>query len=324
MALILGIDGGGTSCRAWAAEVAPGATSSPPSSFTNQNEEAAAALHVVFRGQSGAANVATTPRQLLKDHIRRATEGCPTPDAVCGCFAGLLTEDDRQRAIACLSDAFPGARYSAYPDYAAAHSASYADVALVAGTGSVVCSRIGGRFVKTGGRGYLLGDVGSAFRFGREAFLHGLLAGREPLERSAFGSDAPSLQTIAAMEAQAIAAIYRAPSPVAELAKHLESFSRDVKAGEPYAQAFLASESKALALQLADHLARFHPALGREEGRPVSVALAGGVWKSGRVFQDALERSWQDFNLGIQVCFVPFKSPPVVGALRLAWELLGA
>lgn len=300
MSVILGIDGGGTACRAWAAE---SPTKAPPST-ADPNQAGAHSFQVVFRGQSGSANVATTAPQAFRDHLRKATQSCPTPDAVCGCFAGLLTGDDRARALDFLSEFFPTARLLALPDYAAAHAASNSDVTLVAGTGSVVCSRVDGKFVKTGGRGYLLGDVGSAFRYGREAFLARLP--KADLER----------------QSESIASIYRAPSPVAELAQSLSLFVADFKAGEAYACEFLEKEARALSGQLSEHLHGFHKNLIDNGGHLITVSLAGGVWKSSGVFQAALELGWQDFNLGVQVCFAQLKGPPVVGALRLAEELL--
>src|SRR5947209_1700823 len=54
---------------------------------------------VIFRGQSGPANLATTGDDQVKKNLELSLRGCPAADYVCGCFAGLLTESDRRRAV---------------------------------------------------------------------------------------------------------------------------------------------------------------------------------------------------------------------------------
>ena len=125
MAVFLGLDCGGSSCRAVAVNTS------------------GAILH---QGQAGPANLANTPPGRLQNHLYRATENSPAPDFVCGCFAGLLTADDRSRANDILARTFPSAKVRSEPDYYAALMASEdADVCVVAGTGSVVCSLVNGK-----------------------------------------------------------------------------------------------------------------------------------------------------------------------------------
>ena len=61
------------------------------------------------------------------------------------------------------------------PDYVAAFLAAPpdSDLCIVAGTGSVVCSRaVDGSFLISGGRGWILGDHGGAARLGQAALEH--------------------------------------------------------------------------------------------------------------------------------------------------------
>ena len=83
MGVYVGLDCGGSSCRAL------GVT---------------ATGDVVHQGQAGPANILSTPRGRLKENLRRALEGCPPADVVCGCFAGLLTQADRDLAHHMLED----------------------------------------------------------------------------------------------------------------------------------------------------------------------------------------------------------------------------
>src|SRR5262249_47577599 len=69
----------------------------------------------------------------------------------------------------------PGADSQGAPDYVAAFLAAPrgTDACIVAGTGSVVCSRAAdGGYRVSGGRGWILGDHGSAARLGRAALEH--------------------------------------------------------------------------------------------------------------------------------------------------------
>src|SRR5687768_11645928 len=114
--------------------------------------------NIVFQGQSGAANLASTPENRLRRNLSHATDGCPHADYVCGCFAGLVSDDLRRRGEDHLKSLFPRAEVRAEPDYTAALYASPpgTDVCVIAGTGSLVCSRGADGILKSGGMGYIL------------------------------------------------------------------------------------------------------------------------------------------------------------------------
>jgi N-acetylglucosamine kinase-like BadF-type ATPase len=78
---------------------------------------------VLFQGHSGPANILSTPPHLLRKNLCQATEGCPEPTSICGCFAGLVNESEAQRGEMFLKELFPSARIKAVPDYCAAYMA---------------------------------------------------------------------------------------------------------------------------------------------------------------------------------------------------------
>ena len=173
---------------------------------------------VLYQGQGGSANLASTPEKLLANNLRKATVDCPQPTGVCGCFAGLLTKDDRERGELHLRHLFPYAAVRAEPDYAAALFANepFPDLCVICGTGSLICSRAEGNVVKSGGGGYILGDIGSAYQFGRDALRHFLYSPQEPSSRLVKAVEEFFTSTEAN---QVIAKVYRTPSPAALIAK---------------------------------------------------------------------------------------------------------
>ena len=269
---------------------------------------------VVFRGQSGAANLLATPAGTIERNLRRATAGCPAASFVFGAFAGLVGEDERRRALSLLGNLFPGARIEAEPDYAAAHAAAPEGTGLtvLAGTGSLVCGRdADGRLVKTGGWGYLLGDHGSGYRYGHAALVRYLRRPHEgPLEiavENLFGSaEIPSV----------VSAVYGATAPQSLIARLLPAFAADLDAGEAYAQDALRRETGELAEWVRLHAARYP--LG---GDTLRIALAGGVWKASLRFEAALRERLQETFADRPVEIERVVRPPVQGAVALALRI---
>lgn len=270
---------------------------------------------IVHQGQAGSANLVSTPERRLRSNLAQATRECPDADYICGCFAGLMTEDDRERAKSFLSAIFPSARVDAEPDYAAAFSASESgtDVCVIAGTGSLVCSRVDGRMVKSGGRGYMLGDEGSGFQFGRDALLSYL---NQPTEASPTLKDAVLKQFDSLVEGAIISKLYQTSSPPATLAKLAKALSQDAKEGRPYALESIAIQMDRLAEVVVKHRNRFfaaEPAL--------HITLAGGLWQNAPQFRDSFTKSLREkmprMNLEVQ----RIVKPPVYGAVMLAKEM---
>jgi N-acetylglucosamine kinase-like BadF-type ATPase len=272
---------------------------------------------VLHQGHAGSGNILSTPYSLLRKNLCAATRGCPEPDAMCGCFAGLLTDQERMLAENLMREIAPRAKLQAQPDYCAAFMASPEEthMCVIAGTGSVLCSRDPeGKWVKSGARGYLLGNPGSAFRYGQDALLEYL---DHPSDASEAMIKAVQEAFESLEEAQIVAKLYRAPAPAAVLARMGPVVAKDAKLGKAYAKRSLENQTILLAEQAAGHLRTHFPAIMD----PV-VSLAGGVWEASGVYKDGFIEALKKELPDRDVKFVKLVKPPVHGAARLAKELL--
>lgn len=293
MSIFVGLDCGGSSSRVIAVDSA-GA--------------------ILFQGQSGAANLLSTPENRIRKNLGHATNSCPEADFVCGCFAGLINDNVRSRGIAILSDYFPKAVLRAEPDYSAALYASpEADICVISGTGSLVCSRSQGKIVKSGGRGYILGDEGSGFQFGRDALLHFLNrpSDSSPNLKKTIQEIVGSLE-----ESDIITAVYRAPSPATILAKIAKAVGQDALAKEPYALTSIKKNLTDLTRVVSGHISKHHPT-----AKNLSITLAGGIWKAGAAYKSNFQTLLESEMPGIEFDIQKLTKPPLYGAVELAKEL---
>lgn len=150
MALYLGIDGGGSGCRAAVAD---------------------ATGHVLGLGESGPANIATDPAGAA-DHIRAAAEaalakaGGGVPAAVVLGLAGANAAGAVDRLRPALP--WPGARIVTDAVAATRGALGRADGVVAAiGTGSVFALQTGGAVRQVGGWGLAISDEGSGAWLGR-------------------------------------------------------------------------------------------------------------------------------------------------------------
>jgi N-acetylglucosamine kinase-like BadF-type ATPase len=294
--IYLGLDCGGSTCRALALD-----DSGEP----------------VFLAQGGSANLASTPEATLERSLRRALEGLPPVDFVCGCFAGLISESRREQAERLLRRFIPEPTpLRLEPDFAAALRAcpTGTDVCVIAGTGSVVCSQHqGGEWVRSGGGGYLLGDEGSGFRYGRAGirqFVRDPHQGSEHLQETIaklFRTEDPN---------EVVAAVYTGTSPAALVAGVATAVFHDAERKLPYALAIVDQETSDLAEIVIAHCRRFLP--GHDAPQ---IGLAGGTWKK-RVVRDAFTEKFAKFLPSARV--VRSEMPPAHGAALLAMELAAA
>jgi glucosamine kinase len=294
MAIFLGLDCGGSSSRAMALD--------------QQGQ-------IIHQGQAGSANLVSTPERRLRSNLLQATRECPGADFICGCFAGLLTENDRRRAESYLSAIFPRAKVHAEPDYAAAFSASDegTDICVIAGTGSLVCSRIDGHMVKSGGRGYILGDEGSAFQFGRAALLNYF---KSPGDVSDAMKEALIKQFDSLQEGVIISKLYQQPSPQSILAKLAKALSHDAKEGRPYALDAIDQLIEPLVEVVLGHRSRHFSV-----AKSLKVTLAGGLWQNAPQFRDAFRHKLQEKLPTMNLEVHRIVKPPVYGAVMLAKEM---
>lgn len=270
---------------------------------------------IVFQGQSGAANLVSTPENRLRKNLTHAANGCPPADYVCGCFAGLINEEVREKGKETLRQLFPGAAVRAEPDYTAAFYASprETDICVISGTGSLVCSRKDGEIVKSGGRGFILGDAGSAYQYGRDALMHFF---DEPESASPTLRQAVIDLFNTELESEILPVIYKAQTPASTIAKVAKALGADSRAGEPYALESIRRNSSDLATTVARHIRKHLP-----EKKVVHISLAGGLWKIAPIFRDVFADEVQCRVEGQQVQVVRITRPPLHGAVELAKEM---
>nr|WP_239523999.1 hypothetical protein [Geodermatophilus normandii] len=204
-----------------------------------------------------------------------AFAGCPVADLVVACVAGAGTLDMRAVVEDVVSSLQPGACVHVVPDYVAAWRAvsPIADVAVIAGTGSVVCTPDdSGGWDVSGGRGWILGDHGSAARLGQA--LLGWYA-ESPSElpewvrselRTRYGSsDWHWLVRI----------LHEGSAPASLLSRGAPILTALADQRHPRATEILRTEMALLAAMTSQHVTRL---LGAEA--PLRVGLVGGVWRA--------------------------------------------
>lgn len=271
--------------------------------------------NVLFQGQSGAANLASTPEGRLRRNLQNAVRGCPAPDFVCGCFAGLINQTSRDRGLSILKDTFEvEALYRAEPDYTAAlYAATDADICVISGTGSLVCSRSEGKIVKSGGRGYILGDEGSGYYFGRDAVLRYL---KDPTSASDYLKKNVEDVFGSLEESVIITGVYKAPTPATILGRLAKCIGSDADAGEAYALESLEANMSRLVEIVKNHVLKFHP-----KQELLNITLSGGVWKASHMFRDRFISQLQNSGLKQEFNVHRLTKPPLYGAVFLAKEM---
>lgn len=284
--------------------------------------------HTVLQGASGPANWATTPRDEVRGHLAEAARGFEDVHAVCGCFAGLLTDENRTDAEAMLSSLFPDAKVCARPDYYAALAACPPEttVCVIAGTGSMVCSWYKGSVVKSGGGGPWFGDHGSAYGIVREALSEILKrSGEDRLQVTTLSNGNPSQflselfekLNVSHLEG-AISQIYQQGMKPATIAACAPSILRDFDGGAPYAEFSIGTEMDSLVDILRWHLKTYHP----DVSEPI-VALVGGVWAiSPQLENNFLRSSWELITGGAPLKITHPTDSPALGAARLALQMI--
>ncbi len=159
---LIGIDGGGTSCRAALAD-ADGT--------------------VIGRGKSGASNILTDPDTALK-HIEEAcllafAEAGRAPDfARCAAILGLAGNNVGD-AVNYVTARLPFGRSEIVSDGLIALEGAVGDgdgAIGIVGTGTIFFARTGGVVRSVGGWGFQVSDLGSGARLGQLALQESLLA----------------------------------------------------------------------------------------------------------------------------------------------------
>jgi N-acetylglucosamine kinase-like BadF-type ATPase len=231
---------------------------------------------VVFEGRGGPGNPLAVGAEILAASFRTALAGCPEPTHVVACVSGAGGGQQREQVAGLLAERFASAVLRVVPDYVAAMRAAPVgtDVVVIAGTGSVVCSTSssGGQEI-SGGRGWILGDRGSAARLGQAAlewFCDG--SDHDPesagLVRECMGS---------AEWRQIAADLNASKNPAALLARAAPVLTQAAERGSGWAVEMLNAEMARLAATTRRHITQYPRS---SPGAAVRIALAGGVWRS--------------------------------------------
>lgn len=290
---LLGIDGGGSSTTALVEE-------------PNQR--------VMFERVVGPTNATSTPGNLLEGQLASLLEGCPTPDAVAVCLAGLGRPEVHTRVSSFFQRRFPGVPVHLAPDYAAAFHClpEGTHLCVIAGTGSLVCSSLGGeRYATSGGKGYLLGDHGSAFRLGQ------IVTGVYVEDPHLLEERGRTLELLLGVgdRRDIVRIVHQAAEPAALLARAAPVLTQAAEDHQQWALELLRAEMYSLARAAARHIT-----LHLDQTSRVRVGLVGGVWNS----RSAVEF----FSDGLGSLVSPdvvevtrSRNPPVIGAVRVARHL---
>lgn len=210
------------------------------------------------RGEGGPGNIATCDEATLTASVQGAVRGALSaaglsPNtrfaAVCAGVAGYTAKRRRAEFAQLLARLVPADQHCLEPDYVAGYwgaTKGEPGVIVSAGTGSVVYGRNrAGEAHCVGGRGYLLGDMGSGYWIGKCALKRTVLRMELTLPPDEF--DRLLLEEIGAETLEdLIEWTYRDPRP-ARIAALAELVSIAAERGYPHAREFLAKAADALA-----------------------------------------------------------------------------
>ena len=224
---------------------------------------------VVFRGHGGPGNPLAVDMATLEGSYMDALDGCPVPDVIGVCAAGAGSPIGRGILEEVLGRRFPSAVVRVGADYRAVVAAAPGfDMWVIAGTGSVVVSKDGPEFRSSGGRGWLLGDHGSAARLGRgllEFYVNAPNTIAEGVDVQVAEVAGTSAWLDLVRQAQS------GSDPAAFLSGFAPLLTRYAESGKRWAEEVLQGEMGRLARTAADHAGLWRAAV-----RGPSVCLAGG------------------------------------------------
>jgi len=243
------------------------------------------------RGAGGPCNIATGALDSLRDSVLTATRqaldsaGLP-PDtrfeAVCAGVAGYTAKRRRAEFTVLLSHSIPAIRHRLEPDFVIAWwgaTEGKPGIIVSAGTGAVVYGRNEeGESHRRDGRGFLLGDHGSAFDIGRQALWTTLYyLGEQPVTRPLALA---VLEEIGAVDADdLIEWVYRDFSP-ARIAGLAALVGAHASTGDEDAVALIESSARLLRTQAREVMNWL--------GLPQEVPIygVGGLWNLGSTIKE--------------------------------------
>jgi N-acetylglucosamine kinase-like BadF-type ATPase len=303
----LGIDGGGTNCRAVIVD------------FSGA---------IKGEGRAEAANFLRVGLEAAIRHIKTAVaEACKQAgiepsqiNAACIGLAGVSHPDHHRRMLAALKEALPIPEISLETDARVALAGATGNlpgIVIIAGTGSIACGiNARGRFARAGGWGPTMGDEGSGSYIGRRALEAVVMAYdyrgeptsmMEPVLRHFGVLSPPELPPV----------IYDSPAEVlgkiAQLSKIVVNAAQE---GDKVAVEIL----KDAAVELARAATAVIEQL-RMEKESFIVAYVGGVFEAGELILAPLRDEIQKVAPNAEIA--PPIDPPVIGAVKMAIAMKG-
>ncbi|QQS46410.1 MAG: hypothetical protein IPM66_21290 [Acidobacteriota bacterium] len=298
----LGIDGGGTNCRAV---------------IIDQDDR------IRGEGRAEAANFLRVGLENAIRHVREAVdqacrEACIEPSeisAACVGLAGVSHPEHHARMLSALENALPIRHITLETDARVALAGATGNqpgVVIIAGTGSIACGiNARGRFARAGGWGPAMGDEGSGSYIGRRALEAVVMAWdyrgeptsmMDPVLRH-FGVTNPT---------ELPPVIYDSPGEVSSKISQLSRIVvKEAAAGDAIAREILkdaAGELARAAVAVIEQL--------RMEHETFSVSYVGGVFEAGELILEPLRRLIHKAAPHASVA-API-DPPVIGAARMA------
>ena len=301
----LGIDGGGTNCRAAIVDDAG---------------------RVCGEGRADAANFIRVGLETAIRHVRQAVEeACAQAgiepaqiSAACIGLAGTSHPDHHRQMLAGLKAALPIPEIALETDARVALAGATGNlpgIVIIAGTGSIACGiNARGRFARAGGWGPTMGDEGSGSYIGRRALEAVVMAYdyrgeptsmMDPILRHFGVSSPPELPPV----------IYDKPDrTMREIAQLSKIAVRAAQEGDAVAKGILrdaAVELAKAAIAVIEQL--------RMESESFQVAYVGGVFEAGELILAPLRE--EILKAAPNARIEPPIDPPVIGAVRMARSL---
>ncbi|MFD1673532.1 N-acetylglucosamine kinase [Alicyclobacillus fodiniaquatilis] len=298
MALYVGIDGGGTSTRAFV--------------FDPASMQGSVALGPASRQSSVGWE---TARTALVETLNRALAQMKQPaNEVIGlsaCLSGIDLPEQSVRMAQELQADFPLARIEVTNDSMAPLTAGTngrSGAVLIGGTGTVaVGETLDGQVARAGGYGYLIGDEGSGFDIGRRGLMAAIQSceGRGP--NTCLWEAAQKVYDVTAAE-QLIPVVYDADNPVAVMASFAASVLQLADEDE-VAAAILEVASEA-------HMQLLQSVLQRLPEMDQRVVLSGSLFTKSEILLEKLRGRLPDVEI------TPIRLNAVTGALMRAMRLV--
>ncbi|MBI1762000.1 MAG: hypothetical protein HYR56_11260 [Acidobacteria bacterium] len=304
----LGVDGGGTNCRAALAD---------------------AAGKVLGAGQAEAANLIRVGVEAAVAHIQQAVAaacaqaGVSVAQITGACFglAGVGNAQHHAAMLAALRATFPIPHLLLETDARIALAGAtdlQPGVVVIAGTGSIACGiNARGQFARAGGWGPAMGDEGSGFYIGRRALAAVVMAFDERgAATSLSGPVCQHFHVSAPPELPPV--IYSEPVKVMhEIAQLSKLVVAHAQTGDTVALGILTDAAHELARAVNAVIRK----LGMQD-EAFRVAYVGGVFGAGDLMLEPLRRAVRAGAPWAEVA--PPLLPPVQGAVKLARGLSAA